>query len=149
MMKLSKETIESFVTELKAPVTYQAGIMKESIPAEEMFEEEAVSTIFDRVEKDFKFSKSQLFQAKNPSPILMYVYSMDVNSIANAVLIPVLGLSLAALVIFPGPKPSEKTVRTLPAAEAPAAPAPRYSFPIEKRGADLPSGLINFSKLPK
>lgn len=131
MMKLTKEAIEMV------------------IPKDEMFEEEAISTIFDRVEKEFKFSKSQLFQAKEPNPLLMYVYNMDVNSIANAVLFPVLGLCIAALVVFPGPKPSEKTVRTLPAAEAPAAPAPRYSFPKVERGPDLPSGLINFSKLAK
>jgi hypothetical protein len=128
-MKLTKESIEMI------------------IPKDEMFQEEAISTIFDRVEKEFKFSKSQLFQAKEPNPLLMRLYNMDVNSVATAVLVPVFGLCLVALVAFPGPKSSEKTSRTLPTAEEVPTNPVRYSFPKVERGADLPSGLIDFREL--
>jgi hypothetical protein len=146
MMKLTRETIEMMSPQLVKP---SVQVLSEPIPEDEMFEEEAISTIFDRVEKEYKFSKSQFFQAKEPNPLLMYLYSMDVNSIANAVLIPVFGLCLVALVVFPGPKPSEKTARVLPSAELGVPVTPRYSFPKVEKGVDLPSGLIDFSKMPK
>lgn len=150
MMKLTKEAIKMDSERIPPPILKTTvGKSEISIPKEEMFQEEAISTVFDRVEKEFNFSKSQLFQVKEPNPLLAYLYNMEVNSVANVVLVPVLGLCLTALVVFPGPEPSEKTERVLSPAELVSRVNQRYSFPKVERGPNLPSGLIDFNALKK